>query len=132
MTPLKQGDVLTTSRTFTEADVDAFAALSGDYGDHHLTRDAQGRRMVHGLLTASLPTRLGGTIHYVARTMTFEYLRPVWSGDTITATLTMTAVEEQPDRQVIHMEVACTNQLGKTVLRGTSDGVVLKKTTSGP
>jgi 3-hydroxybutyryl-CoA dehydratase len=127
MALVKQGEVLNATRTFTESDVEDFARISGDYGDHHMARDAQGRRMVHGLLTASIPTRLGGSIHYLARTMTFEYLRPVWTGDTITASLRMVDVVEESDRQVIHMEVGCVNQHGKQVLKGTSDGVILKK-----
>ncbi len=37
--------------------------------------------MAHGLLTATLPTKLGGDLNYIARTMEFEFLRPVYAGE---------------------------------------------------
>ena len=75
------GDHISWQRTFTEAYIRAFTALSGDAGEHHLQPDAHGRLMAHGLLTA--------TIHqdwrrheFIAREMTFQFHRPVFSGDT--------------------------------------------------
>ena len=83
--------------------------------------------MVHGLLTASVPTRLGGSIHYVARSMTFEFLRPVFTGDTVTAELRLTSVREEADRTALEMDVTVRNQDGKDVLTGSSHGVVFHK-----
>lgn len=122
---LKKGDVLTAERTFTVDDVRAFTALSGDAGAHHLVPDAQGRLMVHGLLTASLPTSVGGRIHYIARRMDLTFGRPVFTGERIRAALTITDVVEEPSRLRLTMDVLCTNPDGKTVLSGQSDGVIL-------
>ena len=57
---MKAGDTLSRKRTFTDEDIHLFARFSGDEGEHHLEPDESGRLMVHGLLTATLPTKIGG------------------------------------------------------------------------
>jgi acyl dehydratase len=88
--------------------------------------DAQGRLVVQGLLTATMPTKGGGDINFIARKAAFEFLRPVFTGDTILCENTIQQMEEQADR--IYMEVAtvCRNQLGKEVLTGTISGLIRK------
>ena len=81
---LKVGQRLTWERTFTEEDVRQFAEVSGDRGAHHVEPGPDGRVMVQGLLTATLPTKIGGDLNFIAREMTFEFLRPVFSGDAVT------------------------------------------------
>jgi hypothetical protein len=39
-----------------------FADVSRDRGIHHVKSDEDGRLLVHGLLTATIPTKLGGDI----------------------------------------------------------------------
>lgn len=80
---LKVGDIITFERTFTVRDVELFTEISDDEGIYHITRDEQGRLVVQGLLTATLPTKVGGDNNVLARTMNFEFLRPVFTGDTI-------------------------------------------------
>ena len=123
--PLRVGDQVRWSRTFTVEDVERFGQVSGDHGIHHVEPDAQGRLMVQGLLTATLPTKLGGDLNYLAREMLFEFLRPVFSGDTIDCVVTVSRVEKQPGRTYLEFEIACTNQAGKEVLRASTKGVVL-------
>ena len=123
--PLRVGDQVRWSRTFTVEDVERFGQVSGDHGIHHVEPDAQGRLMVQGLLTATLPTKLGGDLNYLAREMLFEFLRPVFSGDTIDCVVTVSRVEKQPGRTYLEFEIACTNQAGKVVLRASTKGVVL-------
>ena len=50
--------------------------------------------MVQGLLTATLPTKVGGDWNYIAREMNFEFLRPVFTGDTIRCEVTITQLEQ--------------------------------------
>lgn len=50
---------------------------------HHITPDEQGRLVVQGLLTSTLPTKVGGDHNLLARKMNFEFLRPVYTEDTI-------------------------------------------------
>ena len=70
---MKVGDVVAWERSFTEEDVREFAKFTGDEGAHHLQPDAAGRLMVHGLLTATLPTKIGGDINFIARWLGGEY-----------------------------------------------------------
>jgi acyl dehydratase len=118
------GQKLSWTRTFTEEDVRAFAALSHDEGRHHVERDARGRLMVHGLLTATLPTKIGGDLDYIAHTMGFEFLRPVFVGDTIACEVTITRLDERNGRLEMAGEVVCTNQDGKVVLRASTSGII--------
>ena len=119
------GDVDSVERVFTEEEVRAFVALSGDAGRHHLAKDAQGRLLVHGLLTATLPTVLGGRLDFLARQMVFEFLRPVFVGDRVRCEATLTEVTPEPGRTRLAMTMSAVNQDGKEVLRGTAQGVVL-------
>jgi acyl dehydratase len=125
---IKAGDRFSTSRTFTDADVATFAALTGDRGRHHVERDARGRLMVHGLLVAAVPTKLGGDLHYIAREMTFEFVRPVFTGDTVDCELAIVEAAPAADRLEVRMEVVCRNQDGMDVIRGASRGIILLAT----
>jgi len=71
------GDVRVWSRTFTEEDVRMFARFSGDEGAHHFEPDAPGRLMVHGLLTATMPTKIGGDMNFIARELTESICVPL-------------------------------------------------------
>lgn len=126
---MKVGDVLACERTFTEDDVWLFAHLSGDEGRHHQEPDEQGRLMIHGLLTATLPTKIGGELNFIARDMQFKFLRPVFAGDTIRCEVTLTALE--PGEQYNHLKSSwhCLNQEGREVMSGEASGVIPKSTT---
>lgn len=125
-TRLEAGARVRWSRLITEQDVERFAELSGDRGRHHLERDAQGRLMAHGLLTATLPTKVGGDYDYMARTMNFEFLQAVYAGDTLTCDGLVERVIEQSTRLKVSFSFEVRNQAGVVVLRGTSAGQVLK------
>jgi acyl dehydratase len=112
-------------RTFTVADVRAFSEVSGDRGVHHVESDGEGRLMVQGLLTATLPTKLGGDLNYLARDMRFEFLRPVFTGEEIVCASVCTRAERQPNRTYAEFAITCTNPAGKEVLRATTTGVIL-------
>jgi acyl dehydratase len=121
---MQVGDVISWERTFTEADIRLFATLSGDQGEHHLVPDEQGRLMAHGLLTATLPTKIGGDINLIASEMTFAFHRPVFSGDTITCEVVLTEVEPQEKYFKLNSTWVCRNQNGKEVMTGGGRGVV--------
>lgn len=123
---LKLGDIITFERTFTIEDVELFTKVSGDEGIHHLTPDEQGRLVVQGLLTATLPTKVGGDHNVMARTMDFEFLRPVFTGDTIICEVTIEQFEKQDTNRIsILTSFLCVNQHEKQVLRGSFAGVIL-------
>jgi len=121
---MKPGDVLSWTRTFSEEDIRDFTRLSGDAGTHHLQPDEQGRLMAHGLLTATLPTKIGGDLNFIARELTFQFHRPVFAGDTITCDVTL--VELEPGEQFTRMtsKWVCRNQHAKEVMTGEARGVI--------
>lgn len=123
MTGPTEGDTHTIERRFTREDVEQFAELSGDTQPRHTEPDRDGRVMVHGLLTATLPTKIGGDLAVLARAMEFEFNRPVYSGETISCTWTMERVEEQGDRYEVTADVVCERD-GDVVLTATVDGLV--------
>ncbi|HEU5229398.1 MAG TPA: enoyl-CoA hydratase [Ktedonobacteraceae bacterium] len=122
---MQVGDVLSWDRTFTEEDVRLFSQISGDLGTHHVQPDQQGRIMVQGLLTATLPTKLGGDLNYIARQLVFDFLRPVFVGDTIHCEMTVTHLEQLEERLNMAATWVCRNQKGKEVLTGHTYGIIL-------
>ncbi len=123
---IQVGDVISFERTFTAEDVELFTKVSWDEGIHHVEPDEKGRLVIQGLLTATLPTKIGGEQNVLARTMNFEFLRPVFTGDSIICEVTIDALEKQENnRTSIHASFECTNQNEKQVLIGDFAGVIL-------
>ncbi len=118
------GDVVSWQRTFTAEDIRDFARFSGDAGEHHLVPDSQGRLMAHGLLTATLPTKIGGDMNYIARQMTFEFHRPVFAGDTIECAVTLVELDPGDQYTSVTAQFVCRNQSGKEVMTGQTRGVI--------
>jgi 3-hydroxybutyryl-CoA dehydratase len=130
MSDVRIGATASWSKTITDADVRAFATLTGDDNPLHLdeafARSTRfGRPIAHGMLVASLiSTVLGrqlpgpGTV-YLSQSL--EFVRPVYVGETITATVEVIRVRE--DKPVVTLAVRCTNQNGEEVVRG--EAVVL-------
>lgn len=127
MTTPREGETHTYERAFTPEDVDRFADLSRDRQRRHLEPGDDGRRLVHGLLTATLPTKLGGDLELLAREMTFEFVHPVYTGEAIACELRVDAVEERDDRFDVTGSVTCRNENDEVVLRGTVEGLVWKE-----
>ena len=120
----EEGTVISYERTFTREDVEAFADLSGDRGAHHEEPDEDGRLVVHGLLTATLPTKIGGDLDMLARESTFRFHRPVYTGQRITCETTLEEVVHGDGRADVDVGLSCHNEAGDLVLSGSVDGVV--------
>ena len=89
---IKVGDTASFSRTITEADVNDFAKLSGDYNPLHTDEKyAQttkfGKRVVHGMFLGALISQLlgmeliGKRCLYLSQDLQFK--KPVFIDDTI-------------------------------------------------
>lgn len=120
------GAVYSWRRTFTDGDVTAFCGVTGDFNPYHLDGEFAagsrfGARIVPGLLTASMCTHIGGMLGVLASDMRFEFLAPVFVGDTVTCTVRFTDRDEA--RLRLRGEVDCVNQEGREVLRGGFSGV---------
>src|SRR5882724_1596349 len=112
------GDIRSWERTFTESDVRLFASFSGDEGSHHIQPDALGRLMVHGMLTATMPTKLGGEINFIARELIIRFHRPVFVGDTVRCEVPLVAIQASAHHSRIKSSWNCRNHLGKKVMSG--------------
>ena len=119
-------------RTVTEADVVAFAGLSGDYNQLHVDKEfadasVHGGRIAHGLLVLSilsgLCTRvglmqsLGGSIVGLGG-LECRWKRPVKIGDTLHVRLRVTELRRtsRGDRGVVMLQRDAVNQRGEVVL----------------
>lgn len=123
-----EGKVSTVTRTFTREDVEAFAALSGDDGAHHVEPDEAGRVVVHGLLLAVLPTQVGGDRDFLATTMTYEFHRPVRTGEEVTCEVTTDSVAERADRYEIASSAVCRNEAGDVAMTAGFEGITWRET----
>ena len=122
---LQAGQTASFSKTITEHDVYTFAGLSGDFNPAHVNEvEAQkgmfGKRIAHGMLSAGfISTVLGtqlpgpGTI-YMGQELRFT--KPVFFGDTITATVTVAELIPEKNRAIL--DTVCTNQNGEVVIKG--------------
>ena len=130
----KLGDTASLSRIISDADIRAFAELSGDDNPVHLDDDFArttrfGRRIAHGMLGASLISTVLGTklpgqgAIYLSQTI--QFLAPVFPGDTVTAKVTVTKVKE--GKPILTLETICENQRGETLIKG--EAVVLVENT---
>lgn len=119
------GDTAALSRTLTEHDIQAFAAVSGDMNPAHLDAEYAANTPLHGIVghgmwTSSLISTLLGTRFPGPGTIylnqTLQFLRPVHIGDTVTVSLQVT----QKITENKHVIMACrvTNQKGTVVLEG--------------
>ena len=127
---IEPGQTYRWRRTVTQADPRAMVRLTGDYSvrngsgyhvDAEFARQAGFRGAIApGLLQASLFTKLGGDLNYLARDIAFRYVKPVYAGDTLDVSLTVTAVEREKHR--LSFEGQVTNQSGEVVVTCVSTG----------
>lgn len=62
----------------------------------------------------------------LARTMNFEFLRPVFTGDKILCKVTIEKYEKQDNNRIaIVSSFICTNQNEKQVMIGNFEGIIL-------
>jgi len=125
MSEIALGDSASFTKTVTEADVVQFAGISGDFNPAHIDavtaeKGMFGQRIAHGMLSAGfISTVLGtqlpgpGTI-YMAQELRFT--KPVYFGDTVTATCTV--VERIEEKNRLKLETTVVNQRGETVITG--------------
>ncbi|GAC1359789.1 MAG: MaoC family dehydratase [Ktedonobacteraceae bacterium] len=119
------GQTFTFRRTFTDGDVALFCGVTGDYNPYHIDDTfAQeswfGRRIIPGLLTGSMLTHIGGMLGILATEMHFEYLKPVYIGDTVTCVVTI--IEKDVEKRVMVAHARFTNQEDVEVLSAQFNG----------
>ncbi|CAN5914887.1 MaoC family dehydratase [soil metagenome] len=111
---LKVGMSAMFGKTVTEADIAAFAGVSGDTNPIHLhdgfARTTRfGQRIAHGMLSGSFISTVVGTklpgpgSIYISQTLNFT--APVSIGDTVTAVCTITDINHE--RRRVTLKTQC-------------------------
>lgn len=133
--------IVTAGRTVTEADVVAFAGLSGDYNRIHTDVEFSktmpfGQRIAHGLLglsiTSGLAMRTGimeGTVMAWREINEWKFVKPVLFGDTIHVELTVDETKALPRLKggSVVLSLETKNQNDETVMRGVWTILVMSK-----
>ena len=125
---LHLGETSSLQKTFTESDVQAFAALTGNYGKIYTDtafaaqyghgRPAVHRALVGCLFPALMEDQFPGN-GSILQDEQIRYMAPVFPGDTITATIILTEAEEQGEYFMATFHGSCRNQDGALVAEGT-------------
>lgn len=122
---MKVGDSASFTKTVTETDVVLYAGISGDFNPAHINDEEAkkgmfGRRIAHGMLSAGFISNVLGTTLpgpgtiYMGQELRFT--KPVFIGDTVTATLTVHEII--PEKNRAKLETIVTNQRGEVVITG--------------
>jgi len=121
---LNVGDRAVFSRTFTEADVALFGGVTYDTNPYHTDglfarRSRFKRPIVHGLLVGSMLTHVGGQWAWLASSLVFDFLAPVFVGDRITLEVVIEAVDERGCHAALARWVNARGlEVARAVLRG--------------
>ena len=132
MMDVKIGDKFSTEREITDDVIRKFAEVSGDYNPIHLDEEFAkttrfGRRIAHGMLSGAFISAVLGNefkerkIVYLSQTM--KFVAPVFIGDTVTASGTVSRIREE--KGIVILETLCTNQNGETLVTGEAAVMIL-------
>lgn len=117
------GDTFQRTFWYTQEEVEMFAEVTGDHNPIHLDEEYAkesifGRRVLHGMLSASIFSRIFGTIWpgegtiYLSQSL--EFMAPMYTGITYIASCTVMSVER--DKAEIRTEVIA--PLGAVTIKG--------------
>jgi 3-hydroxybutyryl-CoA dehydratase len=121
--PLEVGDAVTFSKTVGESDVYLFAGITGDFSPNHVNREIMSgtpykERIAHGVLsvgfastTSTLMIEKSGETAVSVGYDRIRFLGPIFIGDTVTVTYTISEIDEENLRTRAEVEV--TNQRGE-------------------
>ncbi|MFM4828530.1 MaoC family dehydratase [Aeromonas rivipollensis] len=103
----KVGMLESYSQTITDADIKSFSGISGDKNPVHMSDEYAKnsvfeRRIAHGLMSASFFSaifgmKLPGT-GCVYLSQNLKFIKPVYIGDTVNATVTLTKLNKRSRR----------------------------------
>jgi len=113
----------THMKTITEADINHFAEVSGDFNPVHMREEYAKKtffrgRIAHGVIPIGLLSaamaKLPGLVIFLSQSVRF--LKPVRIGDTITAIAEV--IDTQRDKGIVTLKNTCVNQNEETVITG--------------
>jgi 3-hydroxybutyryl-CoA dehydratase len=122
----KLGAAFTLKHTLTPADIDAFAAVSGDVSPLHMDAEFARRhgfegRVAHGVLLGGLLSQLVG-VHFPGRScllqrMELAFVAPAYAGDEVEARIEVRFVSEST--RTVELGAVIKNSSGKKLVRAT-------------
>ena len=110
-----------------------FIEITGDVNPLHVddefaARTQFGRRVIHGMLTASLFSTMVGMLlpgtGAIYRSQTLRFLLPVHIGDTVTAHFVVRSVDRANHR--LEIDAWIENEAGQRVIEGTCEAGLLR------
>ena len=127
---IKVGQQAVFAKTVSEADIVAYAGVTGDMNPVHINEEFAATtmfktRIAHGMLSAGLISAVLGTklpgpgCIYLSQTL--KFMAPVKIGDTVTARATVTEIVAEKKRVVLKTECLVA---GKVVLDGEATVMV--------
>jgi 3-hydroxybutyryl-CoA dehydratase len=127
------GQHVTFTKAFTDDDVHWFVEITGDVNPLHVD-DAFaagtpfGRRVLHGMLTASIFSTMVGMLlpgtGAIYRSQTLTFLLPVHVGETVTAHFVVRAIDRAKHR--LDIDAWIENEAGQRVIEGTCEAGLLR------
>jgi len=135
---LHTGDSDSFTKTVSESDIYLYAGISGDLNPAHIDHEYASNtffkaRIAHGMLSAGFISAVigmklpgPGTIY---REQNLRFLRPVYIGDTIRATVEV--LEIDLEKKMVTLATRCFNQDNTLVLEGTALVNPPRKKTTG-
>lgn len=123
---LEIGEEASFSKTIGECDIHQFAGITGDFNPVHLNEEYARktrfeRRVAHGMLSMSLAGAVLGMmlpgVGTVLVELSTQFKRPVFIGDTITATARL--AEKLEEKKRVRVQVEWYNQREEQVMEGS-------------
>ncbi len=121
--PLEIGDSVSFAKTVGESDVYLFAGITGDFSPNHVNKEVMAatpykERIAHGVLsvgyastTSTLMIEKAGATAVSVGYDRIRFVKPIFIGDTVTVTYTISEVDEESMKTRAEIEV--TNQHGE-------------------
>ncbi len=132
-------EIVSGARTVTEADITAFAGLSGDYNQIHTDAEFSkntpyGQRIAHGLLGLSIASGLAmrtgvleGTVLAFREINEWKFVKPVFIGDSVHVEMEVLEKKALPriGSGSVLIGIELINQRQETVMKGEWTVLVL-------
>lgn len=127
---IHEGDVETFTKTITQTDVTLWVGLTGDMNPIHINTEYAkatrfGNVIVPGLMVAGLISTVmtKSTFGNIYSGQSLKFLKPVYLGDTITASATVT--EKMEEKRRVRIKTECFNQRGELVIAGEGQEYII-------
>jgi 3-hydroxybutyryl-CoA dehydratase len=127
------GQHVTFTKTFTEDDLRRFIEITGDVNPLHIDDEfaagtSFGRRVLHGMLTASIFSTMVGMLlpgtGAIYRSQTLTFLLPVHLDETVTAHFVVRSIDRAKHR--LEIDAWIENEAGEHVIEGTCEAGLLR------